>query len=132
MYAVNYVAVLVAAVAAMVIGYIWYGPLFGKMWMKESGMKDMKGSGNMAMTYAIQYVAAAVMAYVLAVMLKMSGTTDLMMAVKMAFWIWLGFIATTLIGSVLFEKKSWGYYLVNAGYHLVTLAVVAAVLVNIK
>ena len=132
MYAVNYIAVLVAAVVAMVIGYIWYGPLFGKIWMKGSGMKDMKGNGNMAMTYGIQYVASAVMAYVLAVVLSMNGVTDMMTALKMAFWIWLGFVATTQIGSVLFEKKSWSFYFVVAGYNLVNLLVMGAVLTLIK
>jgi hypothetical protein len=132
MYAVNYIAVLVAAVAAMVVGYVWYGPLFGKTWMKEAGMKDMKGNGNMAMTYGIQYVGAAVMAYVLAVVFKMTGTADMMTGFQMAFWLWLGFIATALIGAVLFEKKSWMYWAVNAGYHLVALVAMSAVLVNLK
>ncbi len=35
---VNYVAVVVAALANMVIGYVWFGPLFGKMYMRLQGM----------------------------------------------------------------------------------------------
>jgi len=135
MYAVNYLAVIVAAVAAMVIGYAWYGPLFGKLWMKEAGVKmgDMKPKGSeMAKMYGIQYVASAVMAYVLAVVLAMSGTADFMTGFKMAFWLWLGFVATVAVGAVLFEKKSWSYYGVNVAYHLVNLLVMSAILVGMK
>lgn len=132
MYAINYLGVLVAAIAAMVIGYVWYGPLFGKTWMKEAGVKDMKGNGNMAMTYGVQYVAAAVMAYVLAVIFQMTGTADYMTGFKMTFWLWLGFVATAAIGAVLFERKSWTYYGVNVAYHLVSLLVMGAVLVAMR
>ena len=34
---VNYLAVLVSAIAMIVLGFIWYGPLFGKIWTKEMG-----------------------------------------------------------------------------------------------
>lgn len=41
---VNYLAVLVAAIASMILGYLWYGPLFGNMWKQLMGFtdKDMK------------------------------------------------------------------------------------------
>lgn len=39
---VNYIAVILAAVAANVLGFIWYGPLLGKQWMKLSGMSQEK------------------------------------------------------------------------------------------
>ncbi len=135
MYGVNYVAVIVAAIAAMVIGYAWYGPLFGKMWMKEAGVKpgDMKPNGSeMGKLYGIQYVAAAVMAYVLAVLFQMTGTADVMTGFKMVFWLWLGFVAAASVGAVLFEKKSWSYFGINTAYHLVTMLVMSAVLVSMK
>jgi len=34
----NYVAVLIAVVAHFILGFIWYTPLFGKVWAKELGM----------------------------------------------------------------------------------------------
>ena len=36
---VNYVAILACGISAMVIGSIWYGPLFGKTWMQLTGKK---------------------------------------------------------------------------------------------
>ncbi len=135
MYAVNYLAVLIAAISAMVIGYAWYGPLFGKTWMKAAGVKmgDTKPAGSeMAKLYGAQYVGAAVMAYVLAVLLQMTGTADYMTGFKMAFWLWLGFIATSALGAVLFEKKSWTYYGVTVGYQLINVLVMSAILVAMR
>ncbi|MBI3341870.1 DUF1761 domain-containing protein, partial [Candidatus Curtissbacteria bacterium] len=34
---INYMAVVAAAVVNMVLGFLWYGPLFGKPWMKMMG-----------------------------------------------------------------------------------------------
>src|SRR3981189_2708457 len=35
---VNYWAILVAVAATMVLGFLWYGPILGKAWMKEMGI----------------------------------------------------------------------------------------------
>src|SRR2546426_12141104 len=34
----NYWAILVAVAATMVLGFLWYGPILGKAWMKEMGI----------------------------------------------------------------------------------------------
>ena len=125
---VNYVAVLLAAVASMVLGFLWYGPLFGKMWMKFSGLKEMGDKSQAARNYGLTFVGSFVMAYVLASLFSLTNTMTLMEALKMAFWSWLGFQATLLLGSVLWEGKSWNLYFLNAAYWLVNLLVVAAVL----
>ena len=35
---INYVAILVAVVANFILGFLWYTPLFGKLWAKELGL----------------------------------------------------------------------------------------------
>ncbi|MDO8488446.1 MAG: DUF1761 family protein [bacterium] len=35
---VNYLAILAAAVLSMVLGFLWFGPLFGQTWMKLMGL----------------------------------------------------------------------------------------------
>jgi hypothetical protein len=122
---------LAAGVAAMVVGFLWYGPLFGKAWLKLSGHK-MGGTGNMNSLYAIQYVASVVSAYVLAVFLGLTGATTLEAALPIAVWLWLGFQATLKLGVVLWEGKSWNLFFLEAGHSLVTLLVMAAVLVYVK
>jgi hypothetical protein len=65
--AVNYFAVLVAAGANMGIGFLWYGPVFGKAWMHEMGITAAKIEGmakdGMTVTYVLQAMGALVMAY---------------------------------------------------------------------
>lgn len=128
----NYWAVLVSGAAAMVLGGFWYGPLFGKVWLKGTGLTELdiekaKKKG-MAMSYLFNFIAALLMAFVLAYFLKLTGYTEIQAGLEMAFWVWLGFIATTHLGSVLWEMKSFKYYMVNAAYYLVSFLMMAAIL----
>lgn len=120
---INWVALAAAGVASMVVGFIWYGPLFGKTWMKLTGKKEMGDKKDMPKTYGIMFVASMVTAYVLSVL-----GADLMTA----FWIWLGFQATILLNSVFFEGKSWNLYFLNAGHQLVSLLAMSWVLSYFK
>lgn len=132
---VNPWAVLGAAVASMVVGMLWYSPaLFGKKWMKlmgftEESMKAMQKKG-MALQYGVSFVAALVMGYVLARMVYYLGAFDVVSALLAAFWLWLGFQATTLVNGVLWGGKPWTLYLIDAAHHLVSLALMAVILVS--
>ena len=127
---INYLAVLVAAVASMVVGFLWYGPVFGKAWMKEMGMsKEKKGAGK---SYGMMFVGSLVMSYVLAhatifaaTYFKMSGVSAGLMS---GFWNWMGFVAPVTLGSVLWEGKSWKLWVLNNGYYLVTLLAMGTIL----
>jgi len=132
---VNYFGVLLCGVAAMVIGYFWYSKsLFGKTWMKEAGVSDSQmkqANKNMAGMYVPMFIAALVEAYVLSVVLSMMGPLTFMSAATGAFWVWLGFIAATMLGGVLAEGRSMTYYSIVAGYHLVLIVVMSVILVAI-
>ena len=128
---INYWAVLAAAVASMVLGFLWYGPLFGKVWIKlmnfdKKQMEQMKKKG-MGKIYTLMVINTLVVSYILAHFIKYLGTT-VPEALKTAFWLWLGFIATVMLGSVLWEGKSWKLYSINTAYWLVNLAVMSAIL----
>ncbi len=129
---INYVAVIVAAIVSMGIGFLWYGPLFGKAWIKLSGMsmKDMekKKKKGMTKTYVIAFIGTLVMAYVLAHFVDYVGATTLSAGAELGSWLWIGFFAPTLLGIVLWEGKSWKLYLLNVGHYLVTLVVMGAIL----
>ena len=132
-YDINYLAVSVAAVVSMGLGALWYSPmLFGKQWMALSGLSSekmdaMKAKG-MTTGYAIGFVGSLVMAYVLAHFVQIAGATDISGALQLGFWVWLGFVATVMLGAVLWEGKSWNLYFLNAGYHLVSLLIMSSIL----
>jgi len=130
---INLVAVLLAAVAGMVVGGIWYGPLFGKQWMKLSGMtkailRRMKISPTQG--YFMGFVGALVQAYVLAYFLMLLSITELTEALKVAFWLWLGFIAVLQFGSVTWEGKPVKLFLLHTVASLISLGVMAAVIMQ--
>lgn len=133
---VNFLAVLVAAVVSMVLGTLWYGPLFGKPWMKlmdwtkaEIAAGKKKSMGGM---YALQLIGSLLMAYVLAHALVFASTyqqvTGISAGLMVGFWNWLGFIAPVTLGTVLWEGKSWKLWILNNGYYLVTLCSMGLVL----
>lgn len=126
--AINMWAVLGGAVFLMVMGFVWYGPLFGKTWMKVIGAPQMskeelaKAQKEMIPYYAMQFVLALITSYVLYAFVHMSG-----MGVAFAFWVWLGFAMPVAAGAMWDTKKGLQLtkFLVVAGYQLVTLLVLA-------
>lgn len=130
---VNLVAVLISGVAMMVLGFLWYGPLFGKIWMKAMGYTEkdaekMKKEGGMGKIYGVALISAFVMAYVLAVFIGLLGANTAAAGAQVGFWAWLGFIATKSLTDVLFEGKNWTAYYLSIGYQLVSLLVMGAIL----
>lgn len=127
---VNYIAVLVAAFVAMGSGALWYSPvLFGKPWMallnKTPESMD-KSQANRA--YAVTFVMAVLTSYVLARFIQYTGANTIILGLQTGFWVWLGFVATTIATNMLFEGKSIKLYLINVGYHLVNLLAMGALL----
>ncbi|MDB5195087.1 MAG: hypothetical protein JWO84_271 [Parcubacteria group bacterium] len=139
---VNYLAVLVAAIAAFVLGALWYGPFFGRAWMNTLGMNmdEMKAKakndpsmqGKMMKGYAITALGSLLMAFVLAHALVFAGTyqhlTGVMAGLEAGIWNWLGFVAPVSITGVLWESKSWKWWFITAGYYLVALALMGVIL----
>ena len=131
---INWLAVLVAAISNMVLGFLWYGPFFGKQWTKLEGWTkaDMEKAQKegMSKTYALTFVGAIVMAYVLNVVLNNSSAVDYMSGAMVGFWVWLGFTVPVLMNEVLFGRKLWQVFYINVGYYLVSLMVMGAILAS--
>jgi hypothetical protein len=125
---VNYLAVFLCAVAAMVIGFLWYGPLFGKQWRDLIGMtkgKMLEANKEMPKTYSLMFVSALLMAYALAhfVWYAAPGSLTLFISVKTALWAWIGFVATTSLTKFLFmpDRKPIQLLAIESGYYFATL-----------
>jgi len=127
---INYLAVLVAAIASFVIGMIWYGPLFGKAWMKlmnftPKSIKSMKMSPTRSMLFG--FIAALVTAYVLSHFVDYLEVTTFAGAAQLAFWFWLGLVAPVQLGSYLWEGKPIKLFVLNTLHNLVSLIVMTAI-----
>jgi hypothetical protein len=135
MASVNLLGVLAGAVVAMVIGGLWYGPLFGKMWTAEmhftpESMAEAKARG-MTKLYVGQFVFSLVGAYVLAHFMILLGVTTVSGVCSLAFWLWLGFQVPIFVGATLWEGKSMKLFVLNAFQNLVALIAIGIVLVLI-
>ncbi len=131
--AINYLAVLVAAIASMLVGMAWYSKsLFGKTWMALTKMTDQDmqkaKSKGMSKLYIAAFIAALVMSYVLAMFVDLFGAATFSQALQVGFWIWLGFIATVMLNSVLWGGQPVKLYMINIGNLLVSLLVMSVIL----
>ena len=135
----NHLSIIASGIVGFGIGALWYGPLFGKTWMKLSGITFTKAQQKEAATlsfmvrsYGTTLIGAMVMAYVLAhslvfasAYLQMTGISAGIMA---GAWSWVGFIVPTSLASVLWEGKSWKLWFINTGYYLVELLAMGVIL----
>jgi len=124
----NYVAIIVAAVASFAIGSLWYSPvLFGKAWQKETGITDEKAkSANMGKIFGLALVLSLLISFNLAAFIGPTATFSFGLFAGAAagiFWA-MGALGITY----LFEQKSTKLWLINGGYHAVTFTVMGGIL----
>ena len=129
---VNYWAVLAAGVAGTVVGAIWYGPLFGRLWMRLAGMSQekisqMKGRG-MGRAYTPSFIMVLVMAFVLAQFIQVFEVVDASGAFELTFWIWLGFLVPLLLSPVIWQDKRLKLFVLDSAHYLLAVYVMALVL----
>jgi len=135
MHNLNLLAILVAAISTMPVGFIWYSPLlFAKPWMREMGYdpndkataEKMRKSAGPA--YLGSLIASLVSAFVLALFLHEMHVQSLEIGLLVGSHVWLGFVATVQLTSALFTKQSMKLFAINTGYQLVCYLAMSAIL----
>lgn len=133
---ISYASVIIAAVAAMILGGVWYGPLFGKLWMQgqgfDAGDKERMKKG-MGAAYLQMFIGALLTAYVLAHVLwayslAMPEVVGFAAGLQSGFWLWLGFILPVKYGDKLWNGKKFKYVSIDLGYYLVNLLIMGAII----
>jgi len=127
-------AVVFTAIISFILGALWYGPLFGKMWAKLSKLPALEiakaRKKGMLKQLIINFLGTFIMVYVFAGLVSLTGIVTPIQGAIFGFWLWLGFFAcTTLLNSVLWEHKPWELYVLNALYWLVNLMLVGFLIV---
>jgi hypothetical protein len=125
---VNYLAVLVAAVAVFVLGWLWYSPLlFFKPWMRLRGMDPaaaMSGAKMPGGKLFIEFARCLVLAFVIAHFVGALGVSSWMGAVHFGLFVWIGFPVILLTGSVLWDNVPWKVAAIHGGDWLVKMLVI--------
>lgn len=129
---INYPAVIVSAVAYWVLGGVWYSLIFARPFISIKGytpeqLAALQAAGA-AKELTLAFLVGLLLAYVLAHFVRFVGAETIGGGLRTGFWLWLGFVATTNLDTVLFEQRPLGLYLINDGYHLVGLLGMGALL----
>jgi hypothetical protein len=129
---INYPAVIVAAIVHFVLGGLWYGLIFGNKFLEIIGWTPEQQAQIVAQShwsqYAVAFVTSLVLVYILAHFVQYTGAKGAVGGMQTGFWLWLGFVATTQLATVIFEQRKLGLYVLNVGYQLVACLICGAIL----
>lgn len=154
---INFLAIVVAALSTLVVGFIWYNPkVFGTIWMREAGVTEdkMKG-GNMLLIFGMSIIYAFLMAFLLQVIVihqfgalgMVGGDPTLAKPSYTAFMADYGtafrtfkhgmlhgfmtglFLTLPLTGTnALYERRSWKYTLISGGFWVVCFTIMGGII----
>lgn len=125
----NYPAIVVAGLIAFAIGALWYSPvMFGKAWQRELGFTDeYLAKGNMALTFGLSFVMMLIMSLVLAMFLQREEASW-MVGLHHGLLAGVGLVATSIAINMLYQRKSLKLFLIDAGYQVLFMAAMGALL----
>lgn len=117
---VNWLAIIIATVVSMALGAGWYMVL-GKQWMAALGKtrEQIMARGNQATPLIVAALMQLVMAYFLALLTpRVLGATTPLNGLQMGFWLWLGFVVTSMIINHRYQGAKWSLTAIDSGYLL--------------
>ena len=131
---INYLAVLVAAVAAWLAGAAWYMVL-GKPWMKALGrtpeqIEECKGQPKSVLPFIFAFAGALIIAWVLAGLLGHLGPAFMTVrnGALSGLFCWLGFVFTTMLVNNSFAMRKPMLLIIDGGHWALVLALVGAII----
>ncbi|HWI25319.1 MAG TPA: DUF1761 domain-containing protein [Lysobacter sp.] len=113
--ALNWLAIIAAAVSAFVLGGIWYGPLFKNAWCREAGIDPNAKPGHPARVFGTAFVAALFAAFAFAWFL--GPAPEVHKALHAGFMVGIAFVATSFAINYAFAQRSLKLWLIDGGYH---------------
>ena len=127
----NIIAVLVAAIALFMVGFVFYGLLFTDLWISlwafpPEKMAEMEAAGPAPMAFG--FLISLTTAFFLSAALKKMGKTELMDAIKGAVFLWLGFTVPTMAYDIVYAAQPVMLLVIDGAHLLVGFVVAAAVL----
>lgn len=124
---VNYLAVLVGALAYWIIGALWYSPvLFGRRWGEITGI-TAENAGNPMASYLGGLVVLFVQVTGLAFLANATRGSTLVDGLQLGLGVSVAFCVTQLLLNQIYERRSGTLFAINAGYAVVGLTVAALI-----
>jgi hypothetical protein len=126
---INWLAVLVAAIIRMAVGFAWYSPpLLLKPWQALTGVTPETMKAGLGKAMVVDVIASLVMSFALANIIVGANISDWLNGALAGFWVWLGFQATLLLSLWGYENRSLKLIAINLGNNLIALLLMGALL----
>jgi hypothetical protein len=129
---INWIAVLVATLAAFFLGFLWYSFFFQKTWMREMGFTEeqLRQSSNMGKIFGSTLFLTFLMSLGLAMLWHTRDMSEVGWLVGMYHGLLIGilFVATSMGINYLYQRKSFTLWAIDAGYQVTFLGLIGAIL----
>jgi Protein of unknown function (DUF1761) len=126
---INIWALIGAALIRVVIGAAWFSPIaFLPRWLALVGLDETTMRAGLPRAVAVDVVGSLVMAFVLVHAVVYAGASTIAQGAAVGFFNWLGFIAVVELSATMHEHRSFAYFAISAGYNLIALLLMGALL----
>ena len=125
----NYVAIAVSAVIYFALGSVWFGPLFGKLWLKLVGLSLTEEDKKNALFMFIKtFILDFFITFAVAVVLNLTRSDSLISALGVAIILGVGFVIAPFLGNYMYAKRSMKLFFIESIYHVICICLVTVIL----
>ncbi len=138
---VSIFSIVVAVMLGFFLSYLWYTPLFGKVWAKEMGFSSDEKPDSLMKSLLLTICSIFLITFVLSNNIAAwtpntwgSSIPSLPLyaqALQAALFTWVGYFVSTGLLGIAWEKRSWKLFAIDAGYYLVLLLLIAFTIVYV-
>ena len=127
---ISILAIVLAVIANMIIGALWYSPvLFANVWMKSLGKtREELHSSNANIGYGLTTLAGIVSAIVLSLFITMLDPVTIGGGALIGFLAGAGIASARELSPTFFEGRKYTLFLISAGYHVVSLTIMGMII----
>lgn len=129
-----YLELIIAAVAAFLLGFGWYTVIFGKAWQAETGVTDDQAKSGAALTYGLSFLMMVILAYAVNYVINFHEVAEQ----TFTHGAFHGMLSALMYGlpavaiNYLYQKKSLKLFLIDGGYLVAFMALMGGVLAALK
>jgi hypothetical protein len=125
---INWLAVLVVTLVKFVLGFVWFGLVFGKQWQALTGVTQAQMKAGMAKAIVTDLVTTFIMAFVLVHSVHYAGANTWGMGAGVGFFNWLGYIGAISLSQTVYEGRPLKLWGLGNAYQLISLVIMGAIL----
>ncbi|MCA1706579.1 MAG: DUF1761 domain-containing protein [Actinobacteria bacterium] len=124
---IPWLGVIVAVVAAQIIGFLWYGPLFGKPWRAAMGGAEGADTSGLGAAVAVGVLCSLATAIALALLLSLSDSPDEASGIKVGLLVAVA-VVSYLVITMMYEQRNRTLSWISSANQIVTLGVMGCIL----